>query len=124
MDSFPSLKVLSAEKSSVGVNSSRAKMAAYVRATEKVSHASAPGKAETGVSMEVRRAPPSFRAAMGTGARMEESARRCSSIISTLTRAAAWLASPVLTVRPRLCSRSSPEATCTWRPSNEAGSLR
>lgn len=95
------------------VNSSHAKMVAYVRATVEVSGAFAPNKAKMGACMGERPAKLHFQAVMTTIARMEEYALLYLSIISTLTHASALLASQALNVRPPPFSHLSPEATCT-----------
>lgn len=95
------------------VNSSHAKMVVYVRVTMKVSDAFALIKAKTGVSMGERHAQLHFQAVTTSSARMGEIALLYSSIINTLTRVSALLASQVLNARHLLSSHLSPGATCT-----------
>lgn len=59
-------------RTSVDVNSSHAKMVAYVRATMEVSDAFAPNRAKMGAYMGGRLAQLHFQAVMTSSVRMEE----------------------------------------------------
>ena len=107
------LQVLSPLKTSMHVNGSHAKMAAYARATMEGSDAFAPRRAKMGACMGERPAQLHFQAVTGTSARMEEYALPYLSTISTLINASALLASQALHATLPLSSHLSPRATCT-----------